>query len=126
MIAVFDLSGIQADYILDMPLRRLTKFYRIELEKERDELLATIAALDEILADESRLRGVVSEELAEVARTYGTPRRTVLLESAGSAAVAAAAARPSRRWTDPALPVKLHCARRSACGASAACRCAAP
>ena len=90
LIAVFDLSSVQADYILDMPLRRLTRFSRIELEKERDELLATIAALDEILADETRLRGVVSEELAEVATTFGTPRRTVLLESAGAAAVAAA------------------------------------
>ena len=87
---MFDLSSVQADYILDMPLRRLTRFSRIELEKERDELLATIAALDEILADETRLRGVVSEELAEVAKTFGTPRRTVLLESAGAAAVAAA------------------------------------
>ena len=87
---MFDLSGVQADYILDMPLRRLTRFSRIELEKERDELLAAIAALDEILADETRLRGVVSEELAEVAKTFGTPRRTVLLESAGAAAVAAA------------------------------------
>ncbi len=61
--------------------------------------LATIAALDEILADETRLRGVVSDELAEVAKTFGTPRRTVLLESAGAAAVAAAtvAARGRRR-----------------------------
>jgi DNA gyrase subunit A len=91
LIAVFDLSEIQADYILDMPLRRLTRFSRIELEKERDELKARIAELDEILADETRLRSVVSDELAEVAKTFGTPRRTVLLESAGAAAVAAAA-----------------------------------
>ena len=84
LIAVFDLSDIQADYILDMPLRRLTKFSRIELEKEQAELQRTIEELDAILADPSLLRGVVAEELAEVARTYGTPRRTVLLESAGS------------------------------------------
>ncbi len=83
LMGVFDLSEIQANYILDMPLRRLTKFSKIELDKERAELLATIAALDEILADESRLRGVVSDELAEVAKTFGTPRRTVLLESSG-------------------------------------------
>ncbi len=85
LITVFDLSDVQATYILDMPLRRLTKFSRIELERRRDELEATIAALDEILADEARLRKVVSDELAEVAKTYGTPRRTVLLESAGQA-----------------------------------------
>ena len=83
LMSVFDLTEIQANYILDMPLRRLTKFSKLELDKERDELLATITELDEVLADESRLRGVVSDELADVAKTYGTPRRTVLLESSG-------------------------------------------
>ena len=90
LITVFDLSEIQADYILDMPLRRLTKFSRLELEKEQTELLATIAELDAILADEKLLRKVVSDELGEVAKTYGTPRRTVLLASAGTAAVTSA------------------------------------
>jgi DNA gyrase subunit A len=85
LMSVFDLSEIQANYILDMPLRRLTRFSKLELDKERDELRTTIAELDEILADEARLRGVVSDELAEVAKTYGTPRRTVLLESSGVA-----------------------------------------
>jgi DNA gyrase subunit A len=88
--SVFDLSEIQADYILDMPLRRLTKFSKLELEKEQDELQRTIEQLDAILADDKLLRKVVSDELAEVAKTYGTPRRTVLLESAGTAVTAAA------------------------------------
>ncbi len=83
LISVFDLTEVQANYILDMPLRRLTKFSRIELDKESAELRRTIAELDEILADDDRRRAVVSDELAEVARTYGTPRRTVLLESSG-------------------------------------------
>ena len=83
LIDVFDLSETQTNYILEMPLRRLTKFSRIELEGEADELRTTIAGLTEILDDEARLRAVVSEELAEVARAHGTPRRTVLLESAG-------------------------------------------
>src|SRR5690348_9943245 len=83
LIQVFDLTEVQANYILDMPLRRLTRFSRIELDKEAEELRHTIAELDEILADEGRLRAVVSDELAEVAKTYGTPRRTVLLESTG-------------------------------------------
>jgi DNA gyrase subunit A len=89
LMSVFDLTEIQANYILDMPLRRLTKYSKIELDKERSELLETIAALDEILADEKILRKVVSDELAEVAKTYGTPRRTVLLESAGQSVSAA-------------------------------------
>src|SRR3954451_22544632 len=90
LMSVFDLSEIQANYILDMPLRRLTRFSKIELDKERDELVETIAALDEILGDESRLRKVVSDELAEVAKTYGTPRRTVLLEASGVTSTASA------------------------------------
>ncbi|WP_296602254.1 DNA topoisomerase IV subunit A [Nocardioides sp.] len=90
LISVFDLSETQADYILDMPLRRLTKFSRLELEKEQDELRRTIEELDAIINDDKLRWKVVSDELAEVAKTYGTPRRTVLLESAGTAVTAAA------------------------------------
>jgi DNA gyrase subunit A len=92
LISVFELSEAQADYILDMPLRRLTKFSQIELDKEKAELERTIERLDAILADEHLLRKVVSDELADVAKTYGTPRRTVLLESAGVTVTAAATA----------------------------------
>ena len=81
---------MQANYILDMQLRRLTKFSKIELDKEKTELEREIEALDAILADDKLLRKVVSDELGEVAKTFGTPRRTVLLESAGTAAVTAA------------------------------------
>ena len=104
-MSVFDLTEIQADYILDMPLRRLTKFSRIELEKEKAELERTIEELDAILADEQLLRKVVSDELAEVAKTYGTPRRTVLLESAGVAVSATAAHPRGRRRPVLRLPV---------------------
>jgi len=89
--AVFDLTDVQTTYILDMPLRRLTRFSKLELDKEAASLQETIDGLDAILADDALLRSVVGEELTEVARTYGTPRRTVLLESAGQAAPAAAA-----------------------------------
>jgi DNA gyrase subunit A len=92
LISIFDLSEIQAEYILDMPLRRLTKFSRLELEKEKSELEATIERLDAILGDESMLRSVVSDELAEIAKAHGTPRRTVLLASAGTTVTAASAA----------------------------------
>jgi DNA gyrase subunit A len=83
LMQVFDLSEVQANYILEMPLRRLTRFSRLELESERDTLEAEIEELAAILADESRLRALVSSELAAVAKEHGTPRRTVLLESAG-------------------------------------------
>ena len=67
---------------------RLTRFSRIELEKEQETLRREIEELEAILADEALLRKVVSDELAEVAKTYGTPRRTVLLESAGTTVTA--------------------------------------
>ncbi len=84
LIGAFDLTEPQATYILDMQLRRLTKFSTIELEKEADELGATIAGLREIVDDDGVLRRVVGEELAQVAKEFGTPRRTVLLASAGA------------------------------------------
>jgi DNA gyrase subunit A len=84
LMTVFDLSDVQATYILEMPLRRLTRFSRLELETERDELRTRIAELTEILDDDRRLRRVVGDELAAVAKDHGTPRRTVLLESAGA------------------------------------------
>jgi DNA gyrase subunit A len=91
LIGVFDLSETQADYILDMPLRRLTRFSKLELDKEKDDLERTIESLDAILGDDALLRKVVSDELGEVAKTFGTPRRTVLLESAGVTVSAASA-----------------------------------
>ncbi len=100
LMTVFDLTETQASYILEMQLRRLTKFSRIELEKEKDELQRTIEELDAILADETMLRQVVSDELAEVAKTYGTPRRTVLLESAGQSVASAV---PLEVADDPCL-----------------------
>ncbi|MGZ5370848.1 DNA gyrase/topoisomerase IV subunit A [Aeromicrobium sp.] len=84
LMRVFDLSELQANHILELQLRRLTKFSRLELEKDRDELAKTIADLDAILGDENILRGVVSNELGEMAKKFGNPRRTILLESSGT------------------------------------------
>ncbi|MDQ2850615.1 MAG: DNA topoisomerase IV subunit A [Actinomycetota bacterium] len=89
LIDVFDLSEAQANYILDLQLRALTKFSRIKLEQEQQELIEAIEALREILADEKLLRRTVSAELAEIAKTHGTPRRTTLLEASGTTATAA-------------------------------------
>ncbi|MFE2735789.1 DNA topoisomerase (ATP-hydrolyzing) subunit A [Streptomyces sp. NPDC059349] len=84
----FSLSEIQTQYILDTPLRRLTKFDRIELETERDRLNGEIDELTGILDSDAELRKLVSAELASVAKKFGTERRTVLLESAGTAVTA--------------------------------------
>lgn len=98
LMTVFDLSDVQTAYILDTPLRRLTKYDRLELEGERETLRREIAELTEILSSDARLRTVVSEELAEIAEQYGTPRRTVLLESSGETTTAAV---PLRVADDP-------------------------
>ncbi len=89
LMAVFELSAIQAQYILDTPLRRLTRYDRLELERERETLQREIAELTAILDSPARLREMVSAELADVARRFGTPRRTVLLESGGATPAAA-------------------------------------
>jgi DNA gyrase subunit A len=88
LMEIFDLSEIQAQYILDTPLRRLTRYDRLELEREQETLRAEIAELTDILESDARLREVVGGEMAEVAKKFGTPRRTVLLE--GGEAVRAA------------------------------------
>lgn len=79
LIAVFDLDEIQAQYILDLRLRRLTKMSRIELEAERDDLKRRIEELERILASDEALDGVVIDEMDDAVAKYGTPRRTVLL-----------------------------------------------
>ncbi|NGO07297.1 DNA topoisomerase IV subunit A [Streptomyces sp. HC44] len=88
LIERFSLSEVQTQYILDTPLRRLTRFDRIELESERDRLNREIEELTRILESDAELRKLVSGELAVVAKKFGTPRRTVLLESSGASATA--------------------------------------
>ncbi|MGO1413642.1 MAG: DNA gyrase/topoisomerase IV subunit A [Microbacterium gubbeenense] len=78
---VFDLDDVQAEYILELRLRRLTKFSRIELETERDELLAEIAQLQELLGSDALIRRQVAVELEAVSDELGTPRRTVLMNA---------------------------------------------
>ncbi|MFF5481819.1 DNA topoisomerase (ATP-hydrolyzing) subunit A [Streptomyces sp. NPDC012935] len=85
----FSLSEVQTQYILDTPLRRLTKYDRIELEAEKERLNEEIAELTRILDSDAELRKLVSAELASVAKKFGTERRTVLLESAGAPVVTA-------------------------------------
>ncbi len=84
----FSLSETQTAYILDTPLRRLTRFDRVELEAEQQKLNTEIAELTEILESDGKLRSVVSNELGAVSKQFGTERRTVLLE-AGAASAAA-------------------------------------
>ena len=76
LIKGFKLNDEQATYILDMPLRRLTKMSKIELETEQKELKSTIAALNTLLKSEDAIKKQVSTELDAVAKAFATPRRT--------------------------------------------------
>jgi DNA gyrase/topoisomerase IV subunit A len=76
LIKGFKLTDEQANYILDMPLRRLTKMSKLELETEQKELTTTIAALKKLLSSEENIKAQVSAELTEVSKNFATPRRT--------------------------------------------------
>ncbi len=110
LMSIYDLTEIQANYILELRLRQLTKYSRLELEKEQDELRREIEALEAILASDELLRDLVSGELAVVAEKYGTPRRTVLLESEAvspTVAAALAASVPGPKGKAAALPLEI-------------------
>ncbi|MBH0115591.1 DNA topoisomerase IV subunit A [Salinibacterium sp. NG253] len=99
---VFDLSELQAEYILELRLRRLTKFSRIELEAEAEKLRAEIARLQALLADDTLIRALVGDELDAVAEKFGTPRRTLLTEAPASIATTSRAA---ARKNQPVLEI---------------------
>ena len=81
LMVVFDLDEVQAQYILDLRLRRLTKMNRIELEAERNDLKKRIEELTRILASAEALDQVVTDEMDEAVVKWGSPRRTVLLDA---------------------------------------------
>jgi DNA gyrase/topoisomerase IV subunit A len=76
LIKSFKLSDEQATYILDMPLRRLTKMSKLELDAEQKELKETIAFLKKLLSSDEAIRKQVSDELTETSKAFATPRRT--------------------------------------------------
>ena len=78
----FKLSELQAEYILELRLRRLTKFSMVELESEKAQLQSEIAELERLLADDQELRALVAAELTEVAEKAGDERRTTLISDA--------------------------------------------
>ena len=84
LMSTFKLSEIQANHILDMPLRRLTKLARTELEQEHKELLGRIRYLKALLKDPKKIRGVVKEELLEIKKKHADPRRTQIRADEGS------------------------------------------
>jgi DNA gyrase subunit A len=83
MAEPFEFSEVQAEHILDMPLGRLTRLARIDLEKQIEELRTTIAELEAILADEAKLKGVIKDELAAVREKFADERRSQITYDPG-------------------------------------------
>ncbi len=76
----FKLSELQAQAILDMPLRRLAALERKKLETERKELVARIKELKAILASEEKRLAVVVDETLDIKARFANPRRTVIVD----------------------------------------------
>ena len=78
LMQTLDLTQVQAQAILDMQLRRLAALERERLEKEHDDLLKTVASLEELLGSPPKILSAVKTETRKVDKDYGDPRRTVI------------------------------------------------
>ncbi|AIR88322.1 DNA topoisomerase IV subunit A [Pseudomonas cremoricolorata] len=87
LIARFDLSEIQADYILETRLRQLARLEEMKIRGEQDELLKEQAKLQALLGSEAKLRKLVRSELLKDAETYGDARRSPIVERAEAKAL---------------------------------------
>lgn len=105
LMEAFDLDEVQAEHILSLQLRRLTKFSRLELEAELDRLTAEIAELEALIASREKRQELVASELREVAQKRSDPRRTVLLEEEGAAQLTADQDTPLEIPDEPATVV---------------------
>jgi DNA gyrase subunit A len=83
MAEPFSFSELQAEYILDMPLSRLTRLGRTNLEEELEQLRLAIAELESILADPAKLRTVIKDELTEIKGEFATDRRSQITYDVG-------------------------------------------
>ena len=79
----FDFSEIQANFILDMALGRLTRLARIEIEQRLADTRGTIAELEAILGDQARLDQVIKDEMQAIKEEFATPRKTELVQDPG-------------------------------------------
>jgi DNA gyrase subunit A len=79
----YSLSELQANAVLDMKISRLVSLERAKIESEYQELMKTIARLVGVLADVSKILGIIKEELRGIKDRYGDERRTEIIEGDG-------------------------------------------
>lgn len=99
LIARFELSEIQADYILDTRLRQLARLEEMKLRDEQDALLKEQAKLQALLGSEAKLKKLVRSELIKDAETYGDDRRSPIVERAEAKALTETELLPNEKIT---------------------------
>lgn len=87
LIERFELTEIQADYILETRLRQLARLEEMKIRGEQDELLKEQAKLQALLGSEAKLRKLVRSELIKDAETYGDDRRSPIVARAEAKAL---------------------------------------
>ena len=75
----FGIDEVQAEYVADIKLRNINKGYIIKRTEEIDQLKAEILDMEEILSSERRVKQIIISELAEIAKKYGKPRKTMFI-----------------------------------------------
>jgi DNA gyrase subunit A len=83
LVERFELTVVQAQAILQLTLSRLTALEADKIKQDHADLIERIKELREILGDESRVMGLIKEELSEIAETYGDERRTEIVHAEG-------------------------------------------
>jgi DNA gyrase subunit A len=83
LVERFELTVVQAQAILQLTLSRLTALEADKIKQEHSDLTERIKELREILGDESKILGLIKEELSEIAETYGDDRRTEIVHAEG-------------------------------------------
>lgn len=81
LMRVFDIDEVQAEYIAEIKLRHLNREYIMNRIKEANELQEDIARLEEILGDELKIKNLIAEQLKEIKKKYGEPRKTQLISA---------------------------------------------
>ncbi|MGY2288910.1 DNA topoisomerase IV subunit A [Pseudomonas sp. SDO528_S397] len=99
LIARFELSEIQADYILDTRLRQLARLEEMKLRDEQDALLKEQAKLQALLGSEAKLKKLVRSELIKDAETYGDDRRSPIVERTEAKALTETELLPNEKIT---------------------------
>jgi DNA gyrase subunit A len=87
LVTAFALSELQAQAILDMRLQRLTNLERDKILEEHREVVALIARLRAILADEREVTKIIVDELREMKKIYGDARRTEIVDEVGDISI---------------------------------------